>query len=65
MIALSDKLGIPVTCHALRRTFATIADKQGRSINSIRIALGHTNLRTTQVYLRTSEAEVVEQMKDW
>lgn len=65
MIALSNKLGIHVTCHALRRAFATLADKQGRSINSIRIALGHTNLRTTQVYLRTSEAEVVEQMKDW
>ena len=62
---ISERLGVDITCHGLRRTFATLAANQGRSVNSIRIALGHSNLETTQQYLRTSEAEVVEQMKDW
>ena len=31
----------------------------------LRIALGHSRLETTQQYLRTGEAEVVERVKDW
>jgi integrase len=65
MIKLSRQTGFHVTCHGLRRTFATLAASQGRSVNSIRIALGHSKLDTTQAYLRTSEAEVVEAMKNW
>lgn len=65
MIKISSQTGFHVTCHGLRRTFATLAAAQGRSVNSIRIALGHSKLDTTQAYLRTSEAEVVEAMKNW
>ena len=62
LLTISKRLGIDITCHGLRRTFATLAASQGRNINSIRIALGHSNLTTTQAYLRASEAEVVEAM---
>lgn len=65
MRLISRHMGVDITCHGLRRTFATLAANQGRSVNAIRIALGHANLETTQAYLRTSEAEVVEAMKGW
>lgn len=65
MKSLAKRLKVDITCHGLRRTFATLAASQGRSINSIRIALGHSKLETTQLYLLTSEAEVVEAMKGW
>lgn len=63
--AIADRLFVDVTCHGLRRTFATLAAGQGKSVNYIRIALGHSNLATTQAYLRTSETEVIEAMKGW
>lgn len=62
---LARRLGIDITPHGLRRTFATLASSQGRSIDYLRIALGHANLETTQAYLRTSETEVIEAMKRW
>ena len=62
---LSRIIGADITCHGLRRTFATVASAQGRSTNFIRIALGHQHLSTTQTYLRTTEEEVAESMKGW
>jgi excisionase family DNA binding protein len=65
MKQVSERMNVDITCHGLRRTFATLAANQGRSVNYLRIALGHANLETTQAYLRTSEAEVIESMKNW
>lgn len=65
MKSISKRMGVDITCHGLRRTFATLAAGQGRSLNAIRIALGHSKLETTQLYLLTSEAEVIEAMKGW
>jgi integrase/recombinase XerD len=62
---ISRRLGVDITCHGLRRTFATLAANRGHSVNSIRIALGHSELETTLAYLRTSETEVIEAMKEW
>ncbi|MNR94125.1 Tyrosine recombinase XerC [compost metagenome] len=62
---ISRLMDIDITCHGLRRTFATIAAGQGRSVNYLRIALGHTTLTSTQEYLRTTEAEVCEAMRTW
>ncbi|MNR94119.1 Tyrosine recombinase XerC [compost metagenome] len=62
---LSRLIELDITCHGLRRTFATAASAQGRSTNFIRIALGHQHLATTQTYLRTTEEEVAEAMRGW
>lgn len=62
---LSRVLGVDFTAHGLRRSFATLASSGGKGINSIRIALGHTDITTTQAYLRTTEAEVVLDMASW
>lgn len=65
MRLVAQRLGVDITPHGLRRTFATLAAGQGKSVNYLRIALGHSDLATTQAYLRTSEAEVIEAMKGW
>ncbi len=62
---LSKRVGIEVSPHALRRTFATIAANAGKPINIISLALGHSDLKTTQGYLMTSENEVVKEMQGW
>lgn len=62
---LSKLIGVDLTCHGLRRTFATVASAKGHSVNYLRIALGHSSIAVTQSYLRTTENEVVEAMKNW
>lgn len=62
---LSDLSGIPITAHGLRRTFATLNAEQGRPLHLIQLALGHTDIRTTQEYLMSDEQAVIEAMKDW
>jgi site-specific recombinase XerD len=49
-------LGLDITAHQLRHTFASELLRHGADLERIRQALGHRNLDTTQVYLRiTSE----------
>lgn len=62
---ISKLIGTSISAHGLRRTFATIEAAKGRSMNFLRIALGHKHLTTTQSYLRHSESEVARDMVDW
>jgi site-specific recombinase XerD len=39
-----------LTCHIARHTFATMALSKGVPIESVSKMLGHTNIRTTQIY---------------
>ncbi len=59
---LSD---VKITAHGLRRTFATFNAEQGRPLHLIQLALGHTDIRTTQEYLMTDEEAVIDAMKNW
>ena len=65
MKKLASIMGVDITCHGLRRTFATHAVAQGKSVNFVRIALGHTSLAATEAYLRTTETEVSKAMQTW
>ena len=56
----SNELGINVSSHILRATFATRALRAGCNIESIRIMMGHTNLQTTQMYLHMTDEELFE-----
>ena len=47
-----------VTPHWFRHSFASAMQRRGMDVNSIRVALGHSNLGTTQVYL--DELKVVD-----
>lgn len=62
---LCKRLDFVVNLHGLRRTFATIAANSGKPINTISLALGHADLKTTQGYLMTTQDEVVREMQGW
>ncbi len=62
---LAKRVKIEASPHGLRRTFATIAANAGKPINIISLALGHSDLKTTQGYLMTTQDEVVKEMQGW
>lgn len=46
--------GIKYSCHTLRHTFATLMLEGGTDIYSLSRMLGHTNIKTTTIYLYAS-----------
>jgi integrase len=53
-----------VTPHTLRHSFAVLLDRRGVSVNSIRAALGHARLDTTQIYVsHLANHDVCEQVR--
>ena len=62
---LGKKLGIDVSPHALRRAFVTINANKGRSLVMLQMACGHSDIKTTRSYCKTTEDEVIREMKNW
>lgn len=62
---LCKRMDFVVNLHGLRRTFATVAANAGKPLNIISLALGHSDLKTTQGYLMTTQDEVVREMQMW
>ncbi len=63
---IADLCGIQkkLTCHLARHTFATLALTKGVSIESVSSMLGHTNIKTTQIYARITSKKVEDDMKN-
>lgn len=61
---IADLCGIEknLTCHVARHTFATMALSKGVPIESVSKMLGHTNVRTTQLYARITNKKVEHDM---
>jgi integrase/recombinase XerD len=57
--------GVKVSPHALRRAFVTINANKGRPLQMLQIACGHSDIKTTMSYCRTTEQEVIDAMKGW
>lgn len=55
-----DKIGIHFTVHSLRHSFATHMLENGASITAIKDMLGHSNLKTTEVYTHLSTNDLRE-----
>jgi excisionase family DNA binding protein len=62
---IGKRAGVRVTPHALRRAFVTINANKGRSLVILQRSCGHSSIKTTMSYCRTSEQEVIEAMKGW
>lgn len=62
---ISMRIGVPITAHGLRRTFATLNAEKGRPLHLIQKALGHSDITTTQGYLMSDQEAVIEAMQDW
>lgn len=59
-IARMVKLQIPLTTYVSRHAWATIAKNKNISINVISDALGHDSISTTQIYLASIDASVID-----
>jgi site-specific recombinase XerD len=62
---LGKKTGIDVSPHALRRAFVTINANKGRSLVMLQMACGHSDIKTTRSYCKTTEDEMIREMKGW
>lgn len=62
---ISQRAGMKITPHGLRRTFATLNANAGRSLNMIQLALGHKDLSTTQEYLMADNRMAAYEMRNW
>ncbi len=62
---LGKRAGIEVSPHALRRAFVTINANKGRSLVMLQMACGHSDIKTTRSYCKTSEDEMIQAMKEW
>lgn len=56
---LSEKAGFKVTPHMLRRSFATLALKNGMDIVSLQGLMGHSNLVTTRKYIQWLDEDLL------
>ena len=59
-IAKQLEIKKPVTTYSARHSFATILKRSGESMELISEMLGHSNLKTTRLYLDSFEKETLE-----
>lgn len=57
-------LDVPLTTYVARHTWATNAKKSRIPLPVIQEALGHTSIRTTEIYLQQFETQMIEQINE-
>ena len=55
--------GVKFTIHGLRHTFATLMIEGGCDIYSLSKMMGHSDIKTTTIYLSASVEHLRDQMK--
>lgn len=61
-IATACGINKELTFHMARHTFATLTLSKGVPIESVSRMLGHTNIKTTQIYARITNKKIEEDM---
>lgn len=64
---IGEKAGInkKITFHVARHTFATISITLGIPIEVVSKLLGHTDIKTTQIYARVVDSVKIKEMAKW
>ncbi|QVK20142.1 tyrosine-type recombinase/integrase [Mycoplasmatota bacterium] len=69
IIKIKRKLNIPkevsISFHKFRHTFATMFLEQNKNIETVRKILGHTSIKTTQIYLHLSNSKVQNEHREF
>lgn len=52
---------MPLTTYIARHNYATVLKYAGVETSTIGQALGHTNTKTTEIYLKSFEDQVIEE----
>jgi integrase/recombinase XerD len=62
----SEKAGLPkhYTFHSLRHGFATRMLESGVPINQVQILMGHSNISTTNVYIKANPTDALKSYED-
>ena len=57
-------LALPITFHVSRHTCATLLVHQGVAITTVQKLLGHTSVKTTQIYSEVLSSTIVRDLKN-
>jgi len=64
LMKLSERAGVRVRAHDLRRTFAGMLEDQGKDIKDISRAMRHESMATTAVYMERNPARTIAVTED-
>tara|TARA_B100002049_G_scaffold215633_1_gene181092 strand:- start:9920 stop:11065 length:1146 start_codon:yes stop_codon:yes gene_type:complete len=64
IIAKDADLNVPLTSYYIRHSWATIAKNMGVPVEVISEGLGHNSIKTTEIYLKSFENEVLDDAND-